>query len=377
MGEESRLGKAWRHIAQVGVDGAPPSAARAVRGANSFFALGALVAIPWMVALAFHKSTYQPYPGITHALLILVWGACLWLNSRGLRLLAPSIGLLAALAQYTYLVHLYGRDAGFHLLLLAVPTVAFVVFDSFRLAMRITAGLVAGVMTGWVMIDPRFDTPVVASSDLWLSTIAVANVASALLIFIVVALYSDLYLRKERARADALLAEAQRAADTDYLTGALNRRGIASELDAAASAGSHAIILVDVDRFKHVNDVMGHSAGDDVLAGVARTLTEVLGSRGTLARWGGEEFIVTAGARDRDDATALAEELRREVEEHFAATEGAPAVTVSAGVAFAAQPVSLALALRVADSCLYAAKESGRNLVVVRDVRDQRAGGAT
>jgi two-component system cell cycle response regulator len=169
-----------------------------------------------------------------------------------------------------------------------------------------------------------------------------------------------------KALQDALRrqsAELDRQSRTDVLTGLHNRRHVEEQLQAQESAARRhgyplAVLVVDVDRFKQVNDSLGHAAGDDVLRTVARTLRGTARFEDVVGRWGGEEFVVLAPYTDVAAGTALAERLRAAV----AAETGG--VTVSVGGAASGAPTVTDL-LVTADANLYAAKDSGRNRVVV------------
>jgi len=362
-------GHLWRAATSLGTEAARPDAVRAVMGANHFFVLASLASLAWAAVLATHRSDLQPLPGVTHLLLVAGWALCLWMNSRGQLLLASAIGLLAPIAQYTYLAHVYGRAAGFQLMLIAVPSLAYVMFGTRRTTMRIGATVLSGALLVWIYADPAFTRPFVDGTDAWIITVAVLNIVTVLVVLGVLAYFNDLYLRRERERADALVTEAQEAADTDPLTGVLNRRGIAPLAESVARGSDFAVALIDVDRFKRVNDQLGHAAGDAVLAGVARALRTRLGDRGHLARWGGEEFVVVLRAYSEREAFAIVEGLRSGLEDEFAAERAVPGgVTISAGVAYAPAGTAVADALAAADRCLYEAKASGRNVVVAREL---------
>ncbi len=155
----------------------------------------------------------------------------------------------------------------------------------------------------------------------------------------------------------------------DFLTGCLNRRGwlvLSSQLAhlARRKRWSVALLMVDIDHFKRVNDTYGHDVGDVVLRRVAATLGGRLRSSDVLGRYGGEEFAVFLPQTSAEAAATVAEDLRRAVE----ASEGeGPAVTVSVGCAagtLGEQPVAdCNCLLREADQALYVAKAEGRNCV--------------
>jgi diguanylate cyclase (GGDEF)-like protein len=148
---------------------------------------------------------------------------------------------------------------------------------------------------------------------------------------------------------------------TDYLTGLSNRRHVEEHLRAALAASVRhghtlAVLLLDIDHFKRVNDEGGHAAGDEVLGSVARTLVSAVRLEDLVGRWGGEEFIVVATNTAEHSAAALAERLRH-------AVESSTPVTVSIGGSWTPAPADRLIA--AADANLYAAKDAGRNRVVV------------
>ncbi len=158
-----------------------------------------------------------------------------------------------------------------------------------------------------------------------------------------------------------------RLAMTDALTGASNRRGAEEamhrELGRARRTGSSlSFVLLDIDRFKQVNDAGGHAIGDRVLQQVAKILIDSVRATDVVARWGGEEFLLLLSATDAAGALILANRIRTRVESHRA--PDLPQVTLSAGVTdLRPEDVTGADALRRADERLYQAKHSGRNCV--------------
>jgi diguanylate cyclase (GGDEF)-like protein len=125
------------------------------------------------------------------------------------------------------------------------------------------------------------------------------------------------------------------------------------------------VLLVDIDHFKQVNDTHGHVVGDAVLAVVAARLRSACGSTGTVARWGGEEFIAIALDVDDTALGALAEQLRVGVSGAPLAVGGVQpvAVTVSIGTS-AGRAADFKDLLHGADTALYSAKTGGRDRVV-------------
>lgn len=185
-----------------------------------------------------------------------------------------------------------------------------------------------------------------------------------------------LVLRALRAvdERDAALARLAAAAVTDPLTGLANRRGFADRAAAAVRECQRrglpaSVVVLDVDRFKAVNDGHGHAAGDAVLEGLARVLRSGVRAGDVAGRLGGEEFAVLCPGLDPGEAGALAERLRAALREQVPhPAGGAAVVTASAGVAALpgiAPAAAIAQAIAAADRALYAAKAAGRDRVVL------------
>ena len=171
-----------------------------------------------------------------------------------------------------------------------------------------------------------------------------------------------------------------RLATTDYLTGVLNREGLERTLATALADPADPqlyVFLFDVDRFKLVNDTEGHQVGDRVLQEVALRMRSVIGGRGALARFGGDEFvIVTTGLRDVDEAEALADQLHREFDRPLVIDGGEFLVSVSVGISAAGESrlgITPTTLLRDADVAMYAAKRHPtlRTAVFDEAMRDQ------
>ena len=136
--------------------------------------------------------------------------------------------------------------------------------------------------------------------------------------------------------------------------------------NAQAGGGPFALVMIDIDHFKAINDTHGHSIGDEVIRDVAQACKAALRSSDCFARFGGEEFIALLQLTDRAGAAAVAEILRKTVATLAFENRAPPAVTVSLGVAsYLASSESLHDILNEADRQLYAAKAAGRNRVMV------------
>jgi diguanylate cyclase (GGDEF)-like protein len=194
----------------------------------------------------------------------------------------------------------------------------------------------------------------------------------------------DDYLRKPvpveelLARVRQRLSRAQllkERADKDPLTGLLSRRALAERLASRFSEAQRrqcplSICMVDVDRFKVINDRHGHLAGDQVLAALGRLMAAPLRAEDLRGRWGGEEFVLAFFGEHPTSAKRIIERLRNEFRSmRFAGERGATfQATISCGVAgFPRDGSSMEEVLQVADRRLYIAKRAGRDCVVMSD----------
>jgi len=162
--------------------------------------------------------------------------------------------------------------------------------------------------------------------------------------------------------AQALNQQLQTRALSDALTGALNRHWLEQQRSALQQCPQLALLLVDIDHFKAINDTHGHSCGDAVLQAVAKALRHGIRPSDALVRLGGEEFLVICQHdTEPETAHALGERLRQTVEQ--LCSEALPPVTISIGVALRAPNEAWGAQLERADAALYRAKRSGRNRV--------------
>ena len=179
-----------------------------------------------------------------------------------------------------------------------------------------------------------------------------------------------------KQRDDARMA---RLASTDCLTGLPNRHGFLERAERARLAAQRqrhplALMMIDIDHFKQINDRWGHASGDDALKVFARTARDVMREHETIGRLGGEEFAMMLPGVDIDAAVQAAQRLRRAVRAATVITSGPSyTMTVSIGVVVLDPNEDLSAALARADHALYAAKRAGRDRVEVGDPVRRRA----
>lgn len=191
--------------------------------------------------------------------------------------------------------------------------------------------------------------------NFWLDNSTILSMAAEALISSVAIAYRIRLLSRERDDAVAAETVARRLADTDPLTGLLNRRAFLAA--AIGREGPQTLLILDLDHFKQVNETLGHDGGDEVLRAVARTLRALAPTGAVVARIGGEEFAVVTAIDHTLDPNPLLARLR--------ATRMPFDLRVTASVGTATGPLASEpdwkSLYRAADTALFAAKSAGRD----------------
>jgi diguanylate cyclase len=178
--------------------------------------------------------------------------------------------------------------------------------------------------------------------------------------------YTDITSLKSKEQTLLVARDtAMRSADTDPLTGLHNRRYGVSELDhrigvAARRGTGLAIVLMDLDHFKAINDTRGHLAGDEVLTHFAAEVSQIVRRADTFARYGGEEFLLIMPEVGEREALAAIDRIRQRIDASAVQRLG-HGYSFSAGIARMGAGDDVQGLLRRADDALYAAKAAGRN----------------
>lgn len=179
------------------------------------------------------------------------------------------------------------------------------------------------------------------------------------------------YLKNKSLYLQSHLHRAEIESITDPLTGVGNRRFLQKVLQAQLSMVERskeyffAVSMLDIDRFKQVNDEFGHDVGDKVLQKVSFIINRNLRQSDTFGRFGGEEFIIISPLTGEVKALDFAERIRQIIQNTVFSSVEALKVTVSIGVTIYKYPESLDTTLKRSDKALYQAKQNGRNQIVV------------
>jgi diguanylate cyclase (GGDEF)-like protein len=201
------------------------------------------------------------------------------------------------------------------------------------------------------------------------SPLMFASAGSVILLVAGAAIMPTLSMSAMMMVHDVLLADAREAANRDFLTGALSRKGFEAVArtwlgEAGRKGLPVSLLIVDLDHFKLINDTLGHAGGDAVLREFVRVTQMQLRRSDVLGRMGGEEFAVLLPATEPDDALRLAEQLRNAaIAQPVTTAAGSCTYSISGGIANWRLGETLDHLSTRADNALYEAKRSGRNRV--------------
>lgn len=226
---------------------------------------------------------------------------------------------------------------------------------------RRLAGFVFAVLsfalTGFYLSIPALYLLLPGEGPLQEKRIEVIGLANPVFIAIIVTLASVLFFHVMRS----LIIKVHRLSITDQMTGLLNRRGFFDAV-VAAGCGTAALVMLDIDRFKSINDRFGHAEGDRTITAIAAVLAGAGDQRAIAARLGGEEFALFLPNTPLVAARLLAEALRVDIE-HRMQDFLTPGESVTASFGVASVNGNIDAGIRLADQALYASKNAGRNRV--------------
>lgn len=177
-------------------------------------------------------------------------------------------------------------------------------------------------------------------------------------------LFGVIKLKRSIDATELRAEKMEKMANIDGLLGIGNRRMLQHQLNTLVTENTpFSLLLIDIDRFKAINDTYGHLVGDDVLREMTQNIQSSLRQQDSIGRWGGEEFLVIANNSELKSAEILAQRIRAGVAQHQFSDIGR--VTVSIGVTQFEPNTSVSHTFSIVDKALYEAKHAGRNRVVV------------
>jgi diguanylate cyclase (GGDEF)-like protein len=200
------------------------------------------------------------------------------------------------------------------------------------------------------------------------------------LILTTLLLFFSYYLIATSISVTKRLEELEQISITDSLTGLYNRRYLNQKIEQEYTRylkinSTFALVTADIDLFKNINDQYGHDCGDTVLKSITQDIRNSIRTSDSVARWGGEEFLILLPATNREQAILLAERIRTTVEAHlYEFNNKSVSVTLTLGVAIANSTDTIDEIIKRADLALYYGKRKSRNCVIsFNEIKDELA----
>ena len=261
-----------------------------------------------------------------------------------------------------YLICTGGVNNSGPLWIYIIPSVTFAFLG---LKQGIIANIIFGIISALMIFSPN---------DLFLLTTYSYEFKTRLIyVFLTIVALSGVYEAARHysfMRLKTIKDEYEHQAQFDYLTLLPNRRGIQNILinefqQSKSNDRVSTIAILDIDKFKAINDEFGHEAGDLVLKHASKVLSDCIRSQDSLARWGGEEFLLLLPDTKEQEALMLLESVRECVEKTpFEYDNISISITLSIGLCETSPDVDFNEAIKLSDISLYRAKQAGRNTVL-------------
>lgn len=336
------------------------------------------------------------YANVSHDRLLVygvLWlGMAFWLGLLGLWLLCQHVhsqhvltrwippmtlmGVMLALCVDAYLIGSLSPVTG--MAILGLMLTSRMMFERWMVYPTVTFGVVFMVITGGLAVygvipySPLFHArshPVSVDDRFWYYTVVGFSLPIMVGNLVLIEMLINQWQKRER--------QALYESSHDPLTGLYNRRSIRDALTELIRRPPDpqglAVVLIDLDHFKQVNDVHGHLAGDEVLRKVAAALQQAMREGDYVGRYGGEEFIVVLPQTSAEQAMQVAERCRQAMAAaEISHGQQTLRVTGSCGVAHSLQVPEVRSLLAQADQALYQAKRQGRNQVVLAELGPER-----
>ena len=255
-----------------------------------------------------------------------------------------------------------GREANFHYYLYLPALMPFFI-TTYPRRIYLFRIFVVIALALWIECSSLFDTPKISISPLAMETFHLMN----LLIFLgVLSMLAYLYTTQERSHHEDL----KRKSREDPLTGLYNRRFVSDLLDTAhldpEQWPSPGLILIDIDRFKAINDSRGHLCGDQLIIAIAEALKAKAPRGSTVARWGGDEYLIILNDTDIRTLKTFAEDLHNSIAQQTFWCNNTPVhVTLTIGATLFRKDETFESMIQRADKALYRGKELGRDQAII------------
>lgn len=263
-----------------------------------------------------------------------------------------------------------GWSSGFYFYLLIVAPLLFLHPIG---SLRIKAAMTALSVIHLVLLSQIFqgETSLYQTSPALLSLINFANVMA---LFVILAYFMFIYswaAKQSEKRLKELSSLWENLASKDMLTGLYNRRAMTDFLSEEVSRVNRGdktftLAMIDIDKFKSINDTYGHQAGDEVIKSISQIMSGHFRHHDMIARWGGEEFVIAFPETSIQSAASISDSLRKKIVATIILADGHDIqITVTIGLSSYKHEAGLDACINDADQALYFGKEAGRNQVIV------------
>lgn len=282
--------------------------------------------------------------------------------------IAYLIGYIEILLHGLLAVYFVGWDSGFHYFIFGTVAGLFYMPYFKNITKSIMA---AGAALVYLILFNLFNgtTPVYIINERTITYLYYLNIIITYAIFSFTAYFYNLAANKAENKLQELNKTLEVMATTDYLTGIANRRSMINKIEKVAkkhkkNGERFSLIIADVDDFKKVNDQYGHNCGDIVLQSIADILKHSLRKNDTIARWGGEEFLILLPQTNYEEAAIVANKLKRALKKSdYNCLEDGESLTMTFGISEFKN--SLDKCISEADKALYRGKSDGKDCVVI------------
>lgn len=313
-----------------------------------------------LVLVFVFSAMHLPLLAMSNVASVLAYVACLKAIRAGRYRLAGLLMSVEIILHALLTTYVLGWDSSFYFYLYClIPIIAFS-FQDARLLRWLLYIAILVVSAGGFALRKQLDINSGVPPH-WIEVFGIVNVLAALGVLIHCTALSVRFTRSVQARLF-------HSANRDSLTNLYTRRRVMHEVGQLAGTVSSAIILLDIDHFKQINDRLGHERGDFILQRVAEAINSNVRSTDLASRWGGEEFLVLMPATPGPAAQVVAERILLRIREWVGQLSETPiTVTATLAVSEIRDGESFQSALNRADQALYLGKQSGRNQVVLAD----------
>lgn len=263
-----------------------------------------------------------------------------------------------------------GWDSGFYFYLLIIGPLLFL-HPNGSLRLKISMSAISAIHL--IVLSQIFSD---GSSLYYLSPalLALGHFANVMALYVILAYFIFIYswaAKQSEKRLKELSSKWENLASKDMLTGLYNRRAMTEYLDEEVSRVNRGdktftLAMIDIDKFKSVNDTFGHQAGDEVIKTIANIMSGHFRHHDMIARWGGEEFVIAFPETSIRSAASIADSLRKKIAKTQITADGHKIkATVTIGLARYDIEDGLDACINGADQALYFGKQAGRNQVIV------------